>query len=184
MRRWNIAVIGDANTSLNDERYELAIKLGKALIDNNYRIISGGLGGIMKAVSSGARESEKYNEGDIIGILPGFNPEEANSNVDIAIATGLNYGRNAIIANSDAIIAIGGGAGTLSEIAYAWEMKRLIIAYRVTGWSGKLADTIIDQRARYPDIPDDKVFGVSSENEVIQLLKQLDRYTKRSKGIK
>ena len=183
MRRWIVAVIGDSSTSQNDERYLLARKLGTALIDNNYRIITGGLGGIMQAVSEGARESENYKEGDILGILPGFDPDEANSCIDIPIATGLNYGRNAIVANSDAVVAIGGGSGTLSEMAHAWAMRRLVIAYKVRGWSGELAERKLDERPRYSDMPDDRIYGVNTEKETISILKNIEKYNRRTKGI-
>ncbi len=184
MRRWIVAVIGDSSLDENDEKYILAKDLGKELISNGYRIITGGLGGSMEAVCEGARKSPEYKEGDIIGILPGFDPEEANSNVDIPIATGLNFGRNCIIANSDAVIAIGGGSGTLSEMAFAWAMRRLVIAYKVPGWSGELADKKIDERLRYSDIPEDRVYGVTSAKETLKVLHLIEKYKRRTKGIK
>ena len=179
-----IAVIGDgSDSSINQEKKQLAEKLGSALISNGYRIICGGLGGVMNAVARGARMSPTYTEGSLIGILPGFDPTDANESVDISIPTGLQYARNIIVANADAVVAIGGGAGTLSEIALAWSLKRLIIGYRVEGWSGELADRKIDNRTRYPNIPDDRIYGVTSETEVIKILENLERYNKRTKGI-
>ncbi|MCG2735499.1 MAG: TIGR00725 family protein [Candidatus Methanoperedenaceae archaeon] len=183
-RRSMIAVIGDANIEEESEKFKLAERLGYALVSKGYRVLCGGLGGIMKAVSHGARKSPEYKDGDIIGILPGYDPEEANESVDIIIATGLDHARNIIIANNDAIIAIGGGSGTLSELAIAWALNRLIIAYKVDGWSGKIADQRIDSRIRYPNIPEDRVYGVSSEEEVLELLKMLPKYNKRHKEIR
>ena len=91
--------------------------------------------------------------------------------------------RNSIVANADAVIAIGGGAGTLSEMAMAWQLKRMIIAYNVFGWSGKLANTRIDDRKRI-EWSGDKVFSVSNSREVIQYLSEyLHYYTERHKGI-
>jgi len=104
--------------------------------------------------------------------------------VDICIPTGLDLARNVIISNADAIIAIGGGAGTLSEIANSWVLGRLIIAYRVEGWSGKLADQKIDSRDRYPDILEDRVYGVNSEQEALEYLAKIDVYNKRHKTVK
>ena len=179
-----IAVIGDANLSQNSEKYILAEKLGRLLIDHGFQLITGGLGGVMEAASKGARSSSQYKLGDIIGILPGNDPDEANSYVDICIPTGLDMGRNLIISNADAVIAIGGGAGTLSEIANAWSLKRLIICYRVEGWSGKLADQKIDARNRYPDISDDRVYGVNTEEEVLKFLKLLPNYNKRHSKVR
>lgn len=173
MKKYSIAVIGDASIDLNSEKYELARKLGKSLIDNGYRVVCGGLGGVMEAVSCGACESERKEAGDIIGILPGFGKEFSNEHIDISIPTGLDVLRNMIIANSDAVVAIGGGAGTLSEMAFAWTFYRLIIAYRVDGWSGKLAGLKIDERVRYPEIEDDRVYSVDNETEVINLLSDL-----------
>ncbi len=182
-RRPLIAVCGDTKLDKTDKKYRLAEKLGQKLIDSGYRIITGGLGGIMEAASSGAKKSETYKEGDIVGILPGADPSESNEYTDIVIATDLDYGRNLIISNSDAVIAIGGGAGTLSEIAMGWAMKRLIIAYEVDGWSGKLANSRIDPRIRYENIEDDKVYGVKSEDEVIEILSRLlPLYNKRHHG--
>jgi len=99
--------------------------------------------------------------------------------VDISIPTGLDLGRNIIISHAEAVVAIGGGAGTLFEMANAWVSGRLIIAYRVEGWSGNLADQKIDSRDRYPGIPDDRVYGVISEDEVIEFLKLLPAYNYR-----
>jgi hypothetical protein len=68
------------------------------------------------------------------------------------------------------VIAIGGGAGTLSELALAWIHRRLLIAYRVEGWSGRLAGTRVDGWVRFPSIPDDQVFGVESAEEAVDVL--------------
>jgi len=182
--RYLIAMIGDANLREDSEKYILAENLGRSLIDHGYRLITGGLGGVMEAASKGARNSSKYRHGDIVGILPGNDPSEANPYVDISIPTGLDLARNVIISNADAVIAIGGGAGTLSEIANSWVLGRLIIAYRVEGWSGKLADQKIDSRDRYPDISEDRVYGVNSEQEALEYLAKIDVYTKRHKKVK
>ena len=61
----------------------------------------------------------------------------------------------------------------MSEIAVSWSTFKLIIAYRtVEGWSSKLADTRLDERIRYPQIPDDKVYGADSPEEVAAILKE------------
>lgn len=112
-----IAVIGDGGIVEPDARLTVAQACGQAIIDHEYRLITGGLGGIMRAASQGGRSSRAYTTGSIIGMLPGHDPGDANEYVDTPIATGLDVGRNLIVANADAIIAIGGGAGTLSELA-------------------------------------------------------------------
>jgi uncharacterized protein (TIGR00725 family) len=151
--------------------------MGRALIDNGYGLVTGGLNGVMEAACEGARSSPAWSHGKIIGLLPGSDPGAANPFVDIAIPTGLEVARNILVARSDALIAIGGGAGTLSEMALAWQLKRLVIAFRVEGWSGKLADTRLDERIRYRNMNDDRVFGVDAPKEAITILRErLDGY--------
>lgn len=182
MRRKTISVIGDASLEENSPKEIFAQELGKTLVDNGYRIVSGGLNGVMKAVFKGAHESEKYREGDTVAVLPGNNPDEANEYADIVIATGLDAARNIIVANSDAVIAVGGGCGTLSELSYAWSLKRLVLAYRVpdcqatpgefSDWSLLVADKKLDDKKRYENIPDDCVYGVNSADEAVKILEE------------
>lgn len=182
-RKALIAVCGDSSLGKTDIKHQLAEDLGTKLIDSGYRLVTGGLGGVMEAACMGARKSSSYQEGDIIGILPGTDSSEANEFTDVVLPTGLDYGRNLIISNSDALVAMGGGAGTLSEIAFAWALMRLIIAYEVEGWSGKLANSKIDERIRYENIPNDRVFGANSADEVLGILGQnLPLYTRRHHG--
>ena len=176
-----IAVIGDRWCQGNSTKAKMAFELGKALIDNGYRVLSGGGAGIMETVMRGAKASEKYQDGDTIAILPGFDDRDANDFADIVIPTGLDIYRDAIVANSYAVVAIGGGVGTLNEMTFAWNFKRLMIAYtNVEGWSSKMAGEKMDQYVRYAHIPEDKVFPTSSAEETISLLnKYIDSYTER-----
>ncbi len=168
-----ISVIGNGYADLNSIEYKTAYQIGKLLIDNGYRLLTGGLGGVMEGASKGAGDSKKHTDGDIIGILPGLKTSDANPFIDIPIPTGLGISRNVICANSDGIIAIGGGCGTLSEIAMAWQMNRLILAYRKSNmWSRKIADTKVDDRYRYPAYYDDKVFGFNTPEEAIAMLNE------------
>jgi uncharacterized protein (TIGR00725 family) len=182
-RKITVSVIGASYVKPDSKEYRLSLDLGKKMIDSGYRIITGGMSGIMEAVCQGAKNSDNYQEGDVIGILPGFDPEFSNQYLDIGIATGLDAYRNGIVANSDVVVAMGGGAGTLSEMAFAWVYKRLIIAYNVDGWSGKLAGERIDHRKRI-DWEGDKVFKVENENEVVETIqKYLKHYSERHNGI-
>lgn len=182
-RKKIIAVIGDASVQETDKKFQLAFDLGRLLIDAGYRVVTGGSGGIMMAASAGARDSGAWSPGDIIAILPGNDPEEANPAADIVIPTGMDIGRNMIVVQADAVVAIGGGAGTLSEMAMAWSMKRLMIAYRVDGWSGQLADTKIDNRQRYRDERDDRVFGVDNAFEAVGIIDEyLPLYNRRQRA--
>ena len=169
-RRKIIAVIGDASCQSDSKAELLARKLGELLIDAGYRIVTGGMGGVMEAVCSGAKLSKNYREGDTIGLLPGHSPESANPFVDIVIPTGLDFGRNYIVAHADAVVAIGGGAGTLSEICYAWMHKRLIVALGKEGWAGKLAGKKLDWRIRYQDIKDDRIFAAKNPQDAAKIL--------------
>lgn len=93
-----------------------AREVGALLAERGATLICGGLGGAMAAAAAGARQ----NGGVVVGILPGDDPAEAGPDVQIALATGLGEMRNCLIARSaSAMIAIGGGVGTLSEIAFA-----------------------------------------------------------------
>ena len=134
----------------------------------------------MAAAFAGAHSSEKYIDGDTIAIIPSFDAGQANPYADIVIPTGIDVMRNTIVVNSSAVIAIGGGAGTLSEMANAWALFKLIVGcVGVDGWSAKLAGQKIDTRNRYPEIPEDKVYSASSASETISLInKYIDKYTK------
>lgn len=180
-----VAVIGDTQTEREGEKYRLAFELGKSLIDNGYRVQSGGKSGVMEAIFAGAKTSEKYVDGDTIAIVPSFDSSSANEYADIVIPTGLDLMRDAIVVNASAVVAIGGGAGTLAEFAIAWSLYKLIIAYdNVDGWSAKLAGTRIDERLRYGNIADDRIYATKSASETIEILKKnISKYTRNHHGI-
>ena len=117
-----IGVIGAG--SCNHHLKEVAFTVGREIAKNKAILVCGGLGGVMEAASKGA----KSVGGTTVGILPGFNPNEANSYIDIPIVTGLSHGRNLIIVRtSQTLIAIGGQYGTLSEIAFALKLNKPIV---------------------------------------------------------
>lgn len=177
-RRRIVAVIGDAGVQPGSAKYVLAEEIGRLLVDAGFRVVTGGLGGVMEAACRGARTSAAYQSGDTIAILPGHDPLEANAFVDIALPTGLDHVRNSIVAHADAVIAVGGGAGTMSEICLAWVYKRLIVALRVEGWSGKIADQRVDDRVRYPSEPDDRVFGAASAVDAVRTVaERVERFS-------
>jgi len=111
----------------------LAEEVGSHLAAANAVVVCGGLGGVMEAVCRGAKSAG----GTTVGILPGTTRFDANDFVDVALPTGLGESRNALVARAaDALIAIGGEFGTLSEIGFAlkigtpviglgtWELRR------------------------------------------------------------
>jgi uncharacterized protein (TIGR00725 family) len=112
-KRIRIGVIGGGKPDTKSR--QIAFKVGQLIAENGAILICGGLSGVMEEASRGAKQAG----GLTIGILPGNSPQDANPHIDIAVATGLGYGRNSLVAmNSDVIIAIDGQYGTLSEIAY------------------------------------------------------------------
>ncbi len=184
-RRPLIAVIGDAKLKPGSVKDKLAEDIGRALVDAGYRVLTGGLGGVMEAASRGARSSSKYQPGDTVGVVPGHDPSEANKFVDVVLASGLDHVRNSVVAHADAVIAVGGGAGTMSEICFAWIFKRLIIGMRVEGWSGRMADQRVDERTRYPNEADDRVFGADSADDVVRILvNRLARFADHHRGVR
>ena len=111
--RVRIGVIGGARPEARFEK--IAREVGRRIAEAGAVLVCGGLGGVMKAASQGAKEAG----GLTIGILPGAQTGDANPYIDIPIATGLGYTRNSIVAmNADVLIAVDGEFGTLSEIAY------------------------------------------------------------------
>lgn len=168
-----VAIVGDASLGPRSPKRILAREVGRRLVDAGCRVLTGGLGGVMEEASRGARSSKSYRNGDVIGILPSFDPRTANGYVDIALPTGLDMGRNLIVAQASAMVAIGGGAGTLAELAFAWMLRRLIVALRVDGWSGRLADSKIDHRDRRARVKGDRIYGADSAEEAVELVRHL-----------
>ena len=167
-----ISVIGDSNVDENSDKFKFAEKLGEKLIDKGYRIKTGGIGGIMKAVFKGAHNSKNRMFGDLIAILSGNN-NNISEYVDIKIKTGKDIMRNSEVVDADAVISIGGGAETLNEISIAWAKYKLILACsEFKGWSNKLADKKLDDRIRYYDIKDDRIYGFKSIDECMELLEK------------
>lgn len=118
-----VAVIGGAQ-NCSAEDYQAAEKVGGLLADNQVVLFCGGLGGVMEASSKGAYEQG----GLVVGIIPGISGENTYSG--IVIRTGMGHARNIILVQSvDAVIAIGGSYGTLSEIATSLKMGKPVFGY-------------------------------------------------------
>lgn len=117
-----IAVIGGGTCT--GEEAAIAEQTGRLLAAAGAIVLCGGLGGVMEAVAKGA----KANGGTTVGILPGADPAAANAYIDIPLATGMGEMRNFLIVRAaHALIAIGGGAGTLSELALAQRIGRPVV---------------------------------------------------------
>lgn len=120
-RAW-IAVVGPGEA--DQQELALAETVGAEVAAAGAVLVCGGLGGVMEAACRGARS----RGGTTVGLLPGSDRAAANGWVQIAIPTGLGEGRNALVVRSaDALVAVGGGWGTLSEIALALKAGRPVI---------------------------------------------------------
>jgi len=116
-----VAVIG-AGVATETE-YATARALGAALASRGAVIVCGGLGGVMEAASRGASESG----GVAVGLLPGSDASQANPWIAVPLPTGMGEARNTLVVRAgEAVVAVGGGWGTLAEIALARKMGRAV----------------------------------------------------------
>jgi hypothetical protein len=158
-----ITVVGDS--AAGEEALRLAEQVGRSVAELGFAIVTGGRGGIMAAANKGA-----YEAGGIsIGILPSQNPGNANAYCNIVIPTGMGHARNALTALAcDAIVAIGGGAGTLSELCFSWIHDKPVFVFpQFGGWSEKLADNVIDNRRS------DRIVPCNSVEDLVDYLRKL-----------
>jgi len=106
------------------EQRTAAAHTGRLLAEAGAIVVTGGLGGVMEAASEGAREAD----GTTVGLLPGADRREANPWLTVAIPTGMGEARNALVVRAaDAVVAIGGEWGTLSEIAFARKTGKPVV---------------------------------------------------------
>ncbi|MBV8194856.1 MAG: TIGR00725 family protein [Candidatus Dormibacteraeota bacterium] len=146
-----VAVCGTSDADA--EQLEMAETVGQLLAERGALVVCGGLSGVMAGVARGARAAG----GTCIGILPGDSADAANDDVTIAVPTGLGELRNAVIARSCvAMIAIGGGYGTLSEIGFALRLGKPVCGLRT--W---------DIRRAGDDEPDPALHRVDTAREAV-----------------
>jgi uncharacterized protein (TIGR00725 family) len=127
-----IAVVGPGEASVDEAT--AAEEVGAAVAEAGAGLVCGGLGGVMEAACRGARS----RAGLTVGLLPGLDREAANGWVLVALPTGLGEARNALVVRAaDAVVAIGGGWGTLSEIALA--LKAGVPVVGLATWEPALA---------------------------------------------
>ena len=121
-RRRRVAVIGAALAP--PAQLELAAQVGAEIARRDAILLCGGLGGVMEAAARGA----SARGGLTIGLLPGYDADDANPGIAVPLATGLGQARNVlVVAGAEAVIAIGGGAGTLAEIGLALKLGRRVV---------------------------------------------------------
>ena len=148
MRKFQIAVIGYNEENCTDEAAKLALQVGREIARSGSVLICGGLGGVMEAACKGAKE----NNGTIVGIIPQQEFSFANPYCDIVICTGMGFARDLLVATSaDGIIAIGGGAGTLIELAVGYMIKKTMVVVSGSGGvSESYAGRFLDGRRLTP----------------------------------
>ena len=129
-----MAVIGPSGAELGSEAAVLGEEVGRLLAEAGVTLVCGGMGGVMEAACRGAREVG----GEAIGIVPGHEVGEANEFCTHVVATGIGHARNlSVVSSGDAVIAIGGEWGTLSEIGFARALGRTVVALRSWDLSGR-----------------------------------------------
>jgi hypothetical protein len=143
-RRKQVLVVGYGKDHCTDVAYQAAYQVGLELAKCDVILITGGLGGVMEAASRGAREGGSF----VIGIIPQDDKAMSNAYCDAVIATGIGFARDFVTAYSaDAIIVVGGGAGTLIELLAAYQIKTPIVAVKGTGGiADRFADSYLDDR--------------------------------------
>lgn len=146
MRKFQIGVIGYNDDRCTEVSKEIAYDLGKEVALSGSVLLCGGLGGVMEAACRGAKEAN----GTTVGIIPQDNFSFANQFCDIVICTGIGFARDFIVAtSSDAIVAIGGGIGTLIEMSVGYMIKKKVVAISPSGGVSDIyAGKYLDERKR------------------------------------
>jgi uncharacterized protein (TIGR00725 family) len=134
-----VAVIGPSGAEPGSEAAVLGEEVGRLLAEAGVTLVCGGMGGVMEAACRGASEAG----GEAIGIVPGHEVGEANEFCTYVVATGIGHARNlAVVSSGEAVIAIGGEWGTLSEIGFSRAIGRTVIALR--SWELRGRDRMAD----------------------------------------
>lgn len=165
-RRPMVGVIGAS--SVDSAVMNMAFDVGRNIAKKGWHLLTGGGNGVMSAACKGFLESRTIPQIVSIGILPSDDSKFANPYLDIPIPTGMGWARNTLITRAaNALIAIGGCSGTLSEIAFAWQMDRPIVALSSSGgWAEKLAGRAVDNRR------DDIIQSAASADQAVLLISE------------
>ncbi len=156
-----IGVIGDSSPSMEGRR--LAFEVGEKIAEAGCILVCGGLGGVMEEACRGAKSAG----GITVGILPGMDRGAANPYVDIVIATGLGEARNVLVVKSClSVIAIEGGYGTLSEIAFALKSGIRVVGLNTWEMNSTASTNYVDEIIRVSnarEAVDEALQGIGSE---------------------
>ena len=161
-KKRQILVIGNNESGCTPELEKLAYEVGVEVAKSNSVLITGGLGGVMRAACHGAHDVG----GLTVGIIPQDNPSYANEFCDIVIPSGLGLSRDFLNAlSADGVIMVGGGSGTLSETCAAYMHKKPIAALKNSGGTAsKFADQYLDHRENV------KIVGVNTPQEAVKYI--------------
>lgn len=169
---FQVAIIGSSGSLCTQSLFNFGKKLGIQLANIEVHILSGAMNGFMEAVFMGFT-SVKDRTTCSIGISPYFNKEKANAYCDVIIPTGMGYTRNSLLVNAgDIVVAAGGGAGTLSELAFAWQFNKKVLCYdQEPGWAEATAGLVLDSRKNDLLIPVSSADEICREIELARMLK-------------
>lgn len=178
MRKYQIGVMGSAaDLKYSEEIKKIAERLGEIIAEKGHYVVYGAEKDYDSLSTSAARGAKRKN-GTTIGVTYGKGKDiwDKEGNTDIIISCGLERGggREFVLVNScDAVIAVSGGSGTLTELAIAYQSDLPMIVIKNTGgWSDKLANTFIDGRERR------MTFGVDTPEEAVDLaIKEIEEKT-------
>ena len=161
-KKIQILVIGHNESGSTPEVEKIAYETGLEIAKSGAVLITGGLGGVMRAACHGAKDGG----GLTVGIIPQNDPSFANEYCDIVIPTGIGLARDFLNALAgDGVIIVGGGSGTLSETCAAYMHKKPITAIKNSGGSAaKFADQYLDHRKNV------KIVGVNSPKEAVKYI--------------
>jgi len=161
-KKKQILVIGNNQDSSNPALEKIAYETGMEVARSGSVLVTGGLGGVMRAACNGAKDAD----GITVGIIPQNDPSFANEFCDIVIPSGLGLARDFLNAlSADGVIIIGGGAGSLSETCAAYMFKKPIVAIKNTGGTAETyADKYLDHRQNV------LIVGVDSPKDAVKYI--------------
>ena len=161
-KKRQILVVGNNENGSTPELEKVAYETGLEVAKSDSVLISGGLGGVMRAACHGAKDGG----GITVGIIPQNDPSFANEYCDIVIPTGIGLARDFLNAlSADGVIIIGGGSGTLSETCAAYMYNKPIAAIKNTGGIAEMfVDKYLDHRQNV------KIVGVNSPQEAVKYI--------------
>lgn len=162
VKKIQILIVGNNENGSTPELEKVAYETGIEVAKSGAVLISGGLGGVMKAACHGAKDGG----GLTVGIIPQNDASFANEYCDIVIPSGIGLARDFLTALAgDGVIIVGGGSGTLSETCAAYMHKKPIVAIKNTGGvAEKYVDQYLDHRQQV------KIIGANSPKEAVKLI--------------